>query len=114
MKVKMKNDNGAVGINGHSFSGRNIQIDSNKVIVDGVTQDGDLVGEITVTVYGDVDSLHTSSGDVKAESVNKISTEAGSVVCGNVSGSVSTQSGAVVCGSVSGSINTMSGNIRQI
>ena len=54
--------NGSVDIDGRSFSGRDISINSNgKVIVDGIEQDGQLVGNVTVTVNGDAESIHNGS-----------------------------------------------------
>ncbi|MGR5367102.1 hypothetical protein [Photobacterium damselae] len=113
MKVQMKSGNGTVVIDGRTFSGCNIQINGNKVIVDGVPQGGELVGDITVTVHGDVDSMQLGSGVVKANSANSVVTGSGDVTCGDVSGSINTGSGDVTCGNVSGSVNTVSGDIRH-
>ncbi|WP_318493341.1 hypothetical protein [Photobacterium leiognathi] len=107
----MKSSKSSVVIDGRSFSGRSIEINGNKVVVDGVTQEGELVGDISITVNGDVDSLQTGSGDVKAGDVKEIRTGSGGVTCGHVSGSIQTGAGNVECGSVSGSILTMLGDI---
>lgn len=42
MNINM-NGSGKVVIDGREFNGRNVQISGNKVIVDGVTQDGEIV-----------------------------------------------------------------------
>ncbi|MEN8258197.1 MAG: hypothetical protein ABFS09_10095 [Thermodesulfobacteriota bacterium] len=113
MKIRMKN--GSVDIDGRSFSGSSISINNNgKVIVDGIEQDGQLVGNITVTVNGDAESIHNGSGDVYAKTVGNITTEDGDVtVEGDVSGSITTNSGDVRCNSVAGSVNSESGDILK-
>lgn len=94
MNLKMKNGN--VTIDGKSFSGKNIQINGNKVIVDGVVQDGELVGDITVTVHGDVDVLENTNGNVTCETVHgDVKTINGDVNCRNILGKVSTVNGDI-------------------
>lgn len=110
MNINLKGT-GNVTIDGKSFTGGNIQINGNKVIVDGVVQDGELIGDIKVTVHGDVERLQTGSGRVFAQGVGIIQTGSGDVKCGNVSGSVQTGSGDVKCENVSGSIKTGSGDV---
>jgi len=112
MKVDLQ-CGGRIVIDGREFKGRSVQINGNKVVVDGVTQDGELVGEIHVEVHGNVEALKMGSGDVKAQGVGSIVTGSGDVSCGNVSGSVSTASGDVVCGKVGGSVSTVSGDISR-
>lgn len=55
MNISMKN--GRVVIDGREFSGSNISIQGNQVIVDGIAQDGELVGPISVQVFGNVEQL---------------------------------------------------------
>lgn len=101
-------------IDGKDFVGGSVIINGNKVIVDGVTQDGELVGDIEIHVHGDAASIETTSGSVNAMgNVGPVKTMSGDVTCGNVSGSVSTMSGDVDCGKIEGSVSTMSGNIRH-
>lgn len=109
MNISMKNGN--VVIDGKSFSGHNITINGDKVIVDGVTQDGSLVGNITVTVNGDVEQLSTTSGSVYATTVTNIKTVSGDVTCTDVHGNVQTISGDVDCPKILGSVKTISGDI---
>lgn len=111
MRVQMVNVRGSVDIDGRTFTGRNISINGDRVVVDGVEQDGQLVGNISITVNGDVESIASGSGDIKAQSVGKVSTGSGDVECGDVSGSVTTGSGDIKCGRISGSASTMSGDI---
>ena len=113
MNVTMKN--GRVVIDGREFSGRSISICGNKVSVDGVTQDGELVGPISVSVIGDVDSLDNGSGSVLVHgNVGNINTGSGDVQCGDVRGSIRTGSGDVRCVAVGGSVQTGSGDIIKL
>jgi hypothetical protein len=110
MNISMKN--GRVVIDGREFSGSNIRINGNQVIVDGVVQDGELVGPISVQVMGDVDRLDMGAGDVAVQgAVGQVNTGSGDVECGPVTGSVRTGSGDVRCGNVGGSVQTGSGDI---
>ena len=100
MKVSM--NSGSIVIDGREFSGRNVTIINGKVTVDGVVQDGDLTGPITVTINGDVQSIENHAGNVTAQNVGEINTGSGNVKCGNVGGSIRTGSGDVECGAVFG------------
>ncbi len=112
MKFTMKM--GSCTIDGKTFSGKTISIVNGKVVVDGVEQEGNLVGDINITVNGDVETLENTSGDVKANNVGSIHTVSGDIECGNVSGSVSTVSGDVECrGKIGGNVNTVSGDITE-
>ena len=104
---------GSVTIDGKKFTGNSFQVKNGKVIIDGKTQDGELVGDINVTVHGDVELLENGSGNVKAENVGEINTGSGDVECAYVSGSIRTGSGDVECGKVNGSIRTGSGDVSH-
>ncbi len=104
--------NGNVTIDGKTFSGRNIQINNSKVIIDGVVQDGELVGDVNITVEGDVESIENSCGNVIARNVGDIKTASGRVKCEVVGRSVVTVSGDVNCGNVEGSVKTASGDVE--
>lgn len=87
----------SVTIDGRTFTGRSISINGNTVIVDGVKQEGDLVGDITVTVNGDCNSVKTQSGDVNVQGkVNAVSTMSGDVTAEAITSSISTMSGDVI------------------
>jgi predicted ThiF/HesA family dinucleotide-utilizing enzyme len=104
----------SVNINGVVYSGRNIQVNGGRVMIDGhdYTPDSKIInievngniGELKVdacaklTVVGRVDKLSTMSGDVN---------------CGEVGGNVKTMSGDVHCGSVAGGVETMSGDVHR-
>lgn len=105
---------GRISIDGRDFVGRSIIIDGDTVIVDGVEQDGKLVGSITVNVHGDAESIETARGSVTVSgSAGPIKTLSGDVRCGNVTGSVQTMSGDVTCGTIGGSVSTMSGGVSH-
>lgn len=103
--------NSSVAINGKTYVGRNINIDGQRVIVDGkqVTEAAvvDIVingnvekidGACDVKVTGDVGEIDTSSGDIS--------------VTGNVKGNVKTTAGDVeIGGNVGGSVKTTAGDI---
>jgi hypothetical protein len=102
-----------VTIDGKSFSGKTVSIINGRVIVDGNVQDGELVGEVHVTVEGDVNSISDVNGSVTAHSAGSINVGAGNVRCGDVSGNVQTGSGNIECRNVGGKVTTGSGNIRH-
>lgn len=110
MNLTMKN--GKCVIDGKSFYGSNIQINGNKVTVDGVLQDGELVGDITVTVHGDVEVLENTNGNVKANNVGSVKTTNGQVTCDDVAGDVKTTNGDIIAKRILGSATTVSGDIN--
>lgn len=104
---------GRVTVDGRDFVGRRISIVGNKVVIDGVEQEGTLVGPVAVTVHGDVERLETVSGDVEVGGAcGPVNTVSGNVRCGDVTGDIGTVSGDVTCSKVGGSVNSMSGDIR--
>jgi len=105
--------NGRITIDGRTFKGNNVSISNGKVTVDGVVQDGELVGEVNVTIHGDVEHIENASGKVVAQRAGSIHTQSGDVECGDVGGSIQTMSGDVNSGAVGGSVSTMSGDIRH-
>lgn len=112
MDLKMKG--GRIVIDGREFTGRNISIDgSGRVIVDGVQQDGSLVGPVSVQIFGDVETLSTSGDVTVSGSCGNAKTISGDIQAGDVSGSVQTVSGDVTCRNVGGGVKTISGDIRH-
>lgn len=107
--------NTQVTIDGRSFSGTNISIKNNKVIVDGVVQEGDLTGPISVAVSGDIDKIDAGSCDtlVAGGNVGSIKSGSGDIDCGDVSGDIQTGSGDVDCNNVGGQIQTGSGDVSH-
>lgn len=112
MNIKMKSHN-SVTIDGRTFSGRNVVINKNRVIVDGVEQSGELIGPVSITIDGDVESIDGSFTDVTVTgSAGQVKTMSGDVRCGDISGSVSTMSGDITAKEVRGSASSMSGDVR--
>lgn len=93
-------------IDGKSFTGNEINISKDgKVVVDGVEQEGNLVGNVTVNITGDVGEIETVNGNVTCSgAVNKISTVNGNVNCEKVAGNVNSVNGRVNVRSVSGGL----------
>lgn len=113
MNFNMKSG-GRIVIDGREFTGNNISIVKGKVTVDGVVQDGQLVGDVKIDVYGDVVKLDAGSGNVTVSGTcEQVSTMSGDVQCGDVHGNIKTMSGDVTCGTIGGSVSTMSGSIRH-
>lgn len=113
MKLNMRGS-GRIVIDGREFVGRSVTIIDDKVTVDGVEQDGSLIGDVSITIHGDVDRIETVVGSVEVSgSCGQVKTMSGDVHCGDVTGDVGTMSGDVTCGRVGGNVKTMSGDIRQ-
>lgn len=105
MNLKMKG--GKVIIDGREFTGTSFNIDGNKVIVDGVQVDGELVGDINIQVFGNVESINNTSGAVT------VNGDAGPVR--TVSGSVSVSGSSLDINTVSGSVTAKAcGNVRTV
>lgn len=102
-----------VTIDGRDFVGRNVVINSDgQVIVDGVVQNGSLVGPVSVEIHGDAERVESSAGTIKVAGLcGSASTQSGDIECGDVHGSVSTMSGDVTCKSIAGNCKTMTGDI---
>jgi hypothetical protein len=105
----------SINIDGRSFSGKSVTINGDQVFVDGVLQDGKLVGPISISITGDVQTLDCAAGTVEITgSAGKVTTMSGSVqIGGSVTGDVETMSGSVTCGDIGGDVETMSGSIRM-
>lgn len=113
MNFNMKTG-GRIVIDGREFTGNSISIVNGKVTVDGVAQEGQLVGDVKIDVHGDVVSMNAGSGNVTISgSCGSVQTMSGDVECGDVSGNIKTMSGDVTCGAIGGSVGTMSGDIRH-
>jgi hypothetical protein len=102
----------SITIDGKDFKGSNIRITNGEVIVDGVTQEGELVGDINVTVNGDVAELTNTNGYVTAKNVGSIKTTNGNVTCEDVTGDVKTTNGDVRAKVIHGKVNTVNGDIN--
>lgn len=106
--------NSVVKIGGQTYTGSTICVMGDKVVVDGVEQQGSLSGPVNVTVNGHAGSVETTAGNVIVHgSAGSIESSSGDVRCGNVQGDVKTVSGKVLCRSIGGSAKTVSGNISR-
>jgi hypothetical protein len=112
--MKLDISGSSISVNGVRYSGNNITITNDKVIIDGVEQSQTLVGPITVNVEGNCGDIETGSGDVNVSgSSGNVQTGSGKVKCQDVKGNVQTGSGNVNCGKVSGNVRTGSGDINH-
>lgn len=112
MNITMKN--GTITINGKQYQGRNFSIDGDKVIIDGVKQEGSLSVPVSIHVNGDVQSINGTAKSIAVTgSCGSVQTVSGDVRCGPVTGGVQTVSGDVYCGHVAGSVKTVSGDIAK-
>jgi hypothetical protein len=115
-------------INNTSFSGRNVTIINGKVIIDGkdVTPDAkeiniSITGDINnlevdyaqkIDIKGNVNSLHSGTGNVICQNTGNIQTGSGDVECNDVNGNIQTGSGDVNANNIGGSVRTGSGDIK--
>lgn len=100
-----------VEINGIRYSGKDVAIDGNGVIIDGkrVELGQELV--FNVTVHGNVKTIDGAKRVTVIGTVDKVETMSGRVECGDVLGNVRTMSGNVTAKSIGGGVSTTSGNI---
>ena len=104
---------GLVTINGVTYSGNNIIVKNNLIMIDGVDLTPE-AKEITITANGHINLIQTDlckeinvSGNVE-----NIRTESGDIHCTHVGGNVITTSGNVECDTVIGNVGTTSGDVR--
>lgn len=116
-KDSSKKTKKTVTINGKTYpSGKNIKVDSSGVWIDGTLVDN--LGEvrskkIEIKVYGDLESVVTTSGNIEVKgNVGSATTASGDIaVNGNIGGNVSTASGDIKAKSIGGECKTVSGDI---
>jgi len=108
------NGNSKVIINGTVYSGNSVQIDGDKVIIDGKLQDTIEQKEIKIVIQGDCEDITTTNGTVNVSgSAGNVKTHNGTVnVEGSIVGDCETHNGNVkVKGSIVGKCKTHNGNI---
>jgi len=97
---------------------KSIQIDNNKVIINGKVVDTGKDLQIYITAEGDCESIQADACNevhIKGNVTNEVKTMSGDVNCsGNIGGNVSTMSGDVVAKSITGNVSTMSGDITRV
>jgi predicted RNA-binding protein len=104
----------SITINNSSFSGKNVSIVNGVVTIDGQVQKMPDEKIITISVVGNLESLHIGSCKelIITGDVERVDTQSGGVKCNNVKGNIKTLSGSVSCGDVTGDVETMSGNVN--
>lgn len=113
MNINMGSCN-KVTINGVEYSGNNVSVRGDKIIIDGKEiMSTDISTVFNISVEGNVASIDNSSGTVTCNDAGSVSTQSGDVVVsGSVNGNVETMSGDVtVAGHIKGNTETMSGDI---
>jgi hypothetical protein len=101
-------------INGKVYSGNNIQINGSQIIIDGVKQEDELTGNITITIQGDCDTVESSMGNITVNGNTRTATNSNGDITVNedVKGNVLTSNGDVnVKGSITGNVSTSNGDI---
>ncbi|WYC18349.1 hypothetical protein [Citrobacter phage vB_CfrS_K1M] len=112
MNLKMKSG-GKIIIDGREFTGGNIQINGDEVIIDGVKQSGSLIGDVNIQVFGDIESLENTRGTINVSgSSGDIKTVSGNVNVSGNSANVNTVSGSVTS-KICGNVKTISGSINH-
>ena len=102
----------SITINGQTFTGRNLSIHGDNVIIDGKTV---MSGpKISIVINGDVEAVKSSSADINITgTAGTAKSGSGNIKCGDVQGNASTGSGNIVCNNINGSAKTGSGNIKH-
>lgn len=105
----------AIVIGNKVYSGNNITISNNRIIIDGKEVNTGDDKTINIEVTGDVQRLEVDSCNKVTVHGNTglVKTVSGDVECGNVEGGVQTISGNVDCGDIGGSVSTVSGNVKH-
>jgi hypothetical protein len=104
---------GTIRINGVTYSGDNLIVNGNKVVIDGrdVTPEEK---EITITVNGNLENLNVGyckEIHVVEGNVNTLTTTSGNVYCKDITGNVETTSGDIECSDIHGNVETTSGDV---
>ena len=104
-----------IKVNGVIYSGNNLTIRNNKILIDGkdVTVDAK---QINISIEGNVEKLEVDSCEKVSITgdVGNVKTLNGDVdISGDVKGSVQTMSGDVDCRNINGSVSTMSGDVKH-
>ena len=103
-----------VNIDGQDIVGRqSIVVEKSGVVtVDGQTLKARLVGDVKITVLGDVDSLTTTNGDTDIQgNVGSIHTTNGGINCRDVGGNVHSVNGDIICGNIAGTAVSINGKV---
>lgn len=104
-----------ITINGNKYSGSNVVVLNNKVIIDGkdVTPDSK---NIEIKIDGDINELKVDNcNNIEVNgNVNNIKTQNGDVeINGNINGSITSMNGDIDCHNIGGSVSTVNGNVKH-
>lgn len=106
-----------IQINGVSYSGNNITVESDKIIIDGKTII--LASELPslkpiINISGNVESVSTTSGEITVvQNANNVSSTNGNIrIHGNVSHTVKSTNGNISANKILGAVSTVNGNIK--
>lgn len=95
---------GHITINGTTYTGNNISVIDNQVIIDGVLQDSEpLKGIVKLVVNGDIRSLNSDRDLEIHGNVLGDASAVGSITCRDVTGHIEA-GGSVNCGNVGGGV----------
>tara|TARA_R110000796_G_scaffold105733_2_gene216033 strand:+ start:3056 stop:3433 length:378 start_codon:yes stop_codon:yes gene_type:complete len=107
-----KSDKALIIINDKTYTGNNISINGDNVIIDGVQRE--FKGKtIKIDIIGDVNTLNSGSGDVIVHgNANKVKSGSGDVeIFGDVFENATTGSGDIQCINIHGGVKTGSGDV---
>ena len=107
-----------VQINGQTFSGGDVSVIGNKVIIDGkeVNYDKASSGTLNIIVQGNCGDITSENGNITVnQNTNNVESKNGTInVKGSVGGSVENKNGNIkVQGNVQGNCTTKNGNISK-
>lgn len=92
-----------VTIGGKRYTGNNIVVVDNKVIIDGVPCDDSFSGIVELKIEGNIEKLECDCSVSVSGNVGSVSA-GGSVWCDDVGGNVNA-GGSINCGNVGGNLN---------
>jgi len=101
---------GTVNINGKIYQGNNIEINGNKIIIDGVERREDVSGVVEVRIMSGEPVNVSSDASITCNNVKGNLSAGGSVNCDDVGGNVSA-GGSVNCDNIGGNVSA-GGSVR--
>ena len=104
-----------VVINGKHYTGNNVVVTDQHIIIDGQVIESSQIPDIRIEVHGDAESIESTSGKIIIHgNAGNTKTVSGDVACGNVINTVTTTSGDVSCKNIGGNVRTVSGNVHKL
>ena len=102
---------GSIFIDGKTYTGNNIVISGDTVVIDGKVQEEGINGIVRIDVTGNIESLYSEASVTLTGDVNGDVESGGSVKCRNVGGNVCA-GGSVRCDDVMGKV-TAGGSVSR-